>query len=115
MEMFFGLLVMLATPGYILLQLACVFVAWREGWWAAFLAPLLLSIPLAGWCIYAYTQESNLWPLGFILFAPLGCIYLLVLLVARALAPPSNRPPAGPGRREIGWLKGVISLFVSLI
>jgi hypothetical protein len=47
------------------------------------LAPLLLSVPIAGWCLYALSQDSNLWPLPFILFAPLGVLYLVIVLVLR--------------------------------
>jgi hypothetical protein len=95
MEIIFGLAIMLATPAYLVLQVACVFVAWHKGWWAAFLAPLVLAVPAAAWCLYALAQDSNLWPLTFILFAPLGCAYLVVVLILRAVAPPSPRPPGG--------------------
>jgi len=90
MELLFGLALMLGAPIYLVLQTACIFVAWREGWWMAFLAPLVLAVPIALWCLFALAQDSNLWPLTFILFAPFGCAYLLVVLVLRAMAPPSR-------------------------
>lgn len=97
MDVLIGLVMMLATPAYLILQVACVFVAWREGWGTAFLAPLVLAVPIAVWCLFAYAQESNLWPLGFILFAPLGCVYLIVVLILRAVFPASSPPPSGAG------------------
>ncbi|MBN9304808.1 MAG: hypothetical protein BGO82_11125 [Devosia sp. 67-54] len=107
MDVLIGLFVMLATPGYLILQVACLFVAWREGWWAAFLAPLLLAVPIAAWCVYALAQDSNLWPLTFILFAPFGCIYLIIVLVLRAVFPASGQPPSGPGAGSVRRLKKI--------
>lgn len=85
MDLLFGLILMLSAPGYLILQAAGIFVASREGWWPAFLAPLVFSVPLALWCAVAFAAESNLWPMPFILFAPLGSIYLLVVITARAV------------------------------
>ncbi len=87
MELFslvIGAVVMFATPGYIALQIIAVISARSEGWRAAALAPLLFSVPIAGWCLFALTQESNLWPVPFILFAPLGALYLIGLFGLRA-------------------------------
>lgn len=115
MGVIIGLALMLATPAYLILQIACLFVAWREGWWAAFLAPLWLAAPAAAWCIFAYTQESNLWPLTFILFAPFGCLYLIVVLVLRSIAPPSSAPPAGPGESDMHGMRTMLSIFTSIL
>lgn len=79
-----GALVTFATPGYMALQIVAIVSARSEGWRTAALLPLLLSVPIAVWCLFALAQDSNLWPLPFILFAPLGCLYLLGLLGLRA-------------------------------
>lgn len=78
------------TPAYLGLQIASVFIARREGWRIAFLAPLLFSVPIAAWCFFALMQESNLWPLPFVFFAPLGAAYLMIVLILRALVPMSS-------------------------
>lgn len=73
---------MLGVPAYIALQ---IYIPKRlhGGWrWAA-MAPLFIAVPVALFCLFALTQESNLWPLTFILFAPLGAIYLGILGAAR--------------------------------
>jgi hypothetical protein len=74
-----GSAVMLTVPAYLVLQpLAAIRL--RAGWRVAALAPLLLAIPAVLWSLYALSRQSNLWPLTFILFAPFGTIYLLILL-----------------------------------
>ena len=74
-----GAFVMAAVPAYFVLQpLALMRLVGR--WKAAALAPLLPAIPAIVWSAYAFSQESNLWPLVFILFAPFGSIYLAALL-----------------------------------
>jgi hypothetical protein len=77
----------LGVPGYIVMQLGTLVVARYEGWRAAFAAPLFLAVPIAAWCLLGFAQGSNLWPLPFLLFAPVGCLYLMVVLSARALIP----------------------------
>jgi hypothetical protein len=73
-----GSLVMLSVPAYFVLQ-PLALVRFERSWRIAAAAPLALAIPAALWSLYALTQESNLWPLVFILFAPLGTLYLLIL------------------------------------
>ena len=74
MELFslvLGAVVMFATPGYIALQIGTVVSARSQGWRVAALVPLLFAVPIAAWCLFALVQDSNLWPLPFILFAGL--------------------------------------------
>jgi len=78
-------MVMLGVPAYIALQIY-VPKHLRGGWrWAA-MAPILIAVPIALFCLFAFAKESNLWPLTFILFAPLGAAYLGILQVARRFA-----------------------------
>jgi len=72
--------IFLAFPAYFVLQ---PFAAIRlnGGWRVAALAPLLFAIPAVAWSFYALSQGSNLWPLVFILFTPLGTLYLVILLL----------------------------------
>jgi hypothetical protein len=44
------------------------------------------------WSPYALSQGSNLWPLVFILFAPLGTLYLAVLLSMAAIMRTASAP-----------------------
>jgi hypothetical protein len=74
-----GFVVMLATPVYLLLQVWAPMKV-SGGWRSAALAPLLPAIPLLIWCAYALSDESNLWPLPLILFAPFGAGYLVVVV-----------------------------------
>ena len=82
-----GSIITLTVPAYFLLQ-PWAAVRLRGGWRIASLAPLLIAIPTALWSLYALSRDSNLWPITFILFAPFGTIYLLMLLLLhRALRP----------------------------
>jgi hypothetical protein len=76
-----GSAAMLAAPAYFILQ------PWAAtgligGWRRAALLPLLPATPLLLWCSYAFADHSNLWPVPFLLFAPFGTFYLVILLVA---------------------------------
>ncbi len=82
-DLVLGLALMAGTPIYLALQLVVPLQVAGTTWRVAALLPLLLSVPVAGWCLYALSQDSNLWPLPFILFAPLGALYLVALLATR--------------------------------
>lgn len=84
MDMLLGLAVMLSPPAYLVLQVVMPMTASTSGERLAALLPLLLSVPIALWCLYALGQESNLWPLPFIFFSPFGAGYLVVALLVRA-------------------------------
>ena len=82
MDGLIGSLVMAMVPAYFILQpLALLRLSGR--WRIAASAPLILAIPAAAWCLFALAQESNLWPLAFIFFAPVGTLYLGTILVLR--------------------------------
>src|SRR5262249_28318821 len=82
-----GSTVMFAAPVYLVLQ-PWIALRLKGGWRTAALVPLILAVPLLAWCAYAFTQESNLWPVPFLLFAPFGTAYLLgVFLIHRWSAP----------------------------
>ena len=90
MDMLTGFLLMGMVPAYFVLQpLALIRLSGR--WRTAAAAPLILAIPAAGWCLLAFAHESNLWPLVFIFFAPVGTLYLgtilILYLVLRRRAP----------------------------
>lgn len=76
-----GLLIMVGAPAYIALQVWLA-LRLRGGWRKAALTPLLLAIPLFAWCAYAFADNSNLWPVPFLLFAPFGAAYLIIIYVA---------------------------------
>jgi hypothetical protein len=76
-----GSTVMLAVPAYLVLQPWAAFHL-KGPWRFAALAPLILAGPILIWCAYAFVDQSNLWPVPFLLFAPFATSYLgfLVLL-----------------------------------
>jgi hypothetical protein len=72
---------MLAALAYFILQ-PWAGAKLTEGWRRAALLPLLSATPLLLWCAYAFADQSNLWPVPFLLLAPFGTFYLIILLVA---------------------------------
>ena len=78
-----GLALIAGTPVYLILQIVAPVQLHPTSWRVVALLPLIVSLPVAGWCGYALSQDSNLWPLPFILFAPLGALYLVALLATR--------------------------------
>ena len=81
-----GSAAMLTAPVYFILQ-PWAAARLTGGWRRAALLPLLPATPLLLWCAYAFADQSNLWPVPFLLFAPFGTFYLVILLVvARARA-----------------------------
>jgi hypothetical protein len=82
MDALIGLLLVWMVPAYFVLQpVALLRLAGK--WRIAAALPLILAIPALAFCLYALAQDSNLWPMVFILFAPLGTLYLAALLVIR--------------------------------
>jgi hypothetical protein len=75
-----GSVAMLAAPAYFILQ-PWAAAQLTGGWRKAALLPLIPAIPLLLWCAYAFADQSNLWPVPFLLFAPFGTIYLVILLI----------------------------------
>ena len=83
MEWLIGELVTLAGPAYFFLQLFTA-VRYRGRWRVLALVPLILMLPLAVHAGFAFAAGSNLWPVLLILAAPVACLYLLGLTVAKA-------------------------------
>jgi hypothetical protein len=82
MNVLIGLLVVSLVPAYFVLQpVALLRLSGR--WRIAAALPLILAIPALAFSLYALAQDSNLWPMVFILFAPPGTLYLAALLVLR--------------------------------
>jgi hypothetical protein len=80
-DQFLGLFVMAAVPGYFVLQ-PLALMRYRRGWRKAAMVPLVGGIPTILWSVFALSQESTLWPLTFLLFAPVGTLYLIALITA---------------------------------
>ena len=74
-----GSILMLMVPAYFVLQPVAL-VTLRGKARIAALLPLIPAVPILLWCAYAFADQSNLWPLTFILFAPFGSIYLAIVL-----------------------------------
>jgi hypothetical protein len=80
----FDFLLMAGPPGYLVLQ-AALPPFYRGGWRKAALVPLIATVPITLWCLVAFTQESNLWPLPFLLCAPIAFAYLAGLALLNAM------------------------------
>jgi hypothetical protein len=82
------LLFMLAgwsIPGYFILQVA-LYYRWRDGWRKAALLPLLATVPITAYTLFAFAKGSNLWPLVMLFTVPFAFIYLVALMLARRLS-----------------------------
>jgi hypothetical protein len=88
-KIWFGLVVVLlpvaflTVPGYPILQL---FTLWKLRGPARLLSalPLAFMLPVYAFCLYAFLQKSNLWPLYAIFASPVAFIFtLVVFLIAR--------------------------------
>ena len=77
--------------GYLVLQ---PLMAFRLSgvWRIAALVPLIAVVPVIAHAAYAFTQGSNIWPLGLIFFMPFAFLYLLVIAATRWLAGRRVRP-----------------------
>lgn len=82
MDLFIGLLVMACVPAYFVVQPMTLW-CWPGRWRLAAMAPLLLTVPAFCFSLYAYSRDSNLWPLTLIFAAALGTMYLAALCLAR--------------------------------
>jgi len=79
-DLFAGFAFMAGVPGYFVLQ-PWALIRFRGGWRIAALVPLIGAVPTIVWSLYALSKDSNLWPLTFIFFAPLGSLYLVALML----------------------------------
>jgi hypothetical protein len=79
-----GQVIMAFTPLYFILQ---IWFAWAFNgrWRVAALVPLIGFVPALIISLDALSRGSNLWPIVVIFFAPLGCIYLLCVGLARMI------------------------------
>jgi hypothetical protein len=72
----------LSIPGYFILQ----FWTWRRwagGWWVLGLLPLIVTVPVGVYTLFALAAGSNLWPLLMIFTLPCAFAYLAVAGLAR--------------------------------
>lgn len=80
--MLLGFAVMMMVPGYFVLQ-PLTLLRFKGGWRTAAMVPLIGAAPTIVWSLYALSQDSNLWPITFIFFAPVGSLYLVGLMAIR--------------------------------
>lgn len=84
MERLVAELIALSVPTYFFLQLFTL-LRYRHIWRLVAGVPLLLMIPLGVHAAVAFSVGSPLWLAPIILAAPVACVYLLALTVAKAL------------------------------
>lgn len=58
---------------------------WRGGWRKLAMLPLVISVPVSLYTLFALLAGSNLWPLVMLFTFPLLCLYLLAVLLIRTL------------------------------
>lgn len=80
-----------SVPGYFILQ-AMLWRRWQGGWRLAARLPLLLTLPLTAYTLFALAAGSNLWPLMMLFLMPLAFAYLLALMLIRHLANRRRQP-----------------------
>jgi hypothetical protein len=81
------LLIMLAgwsIPGYFILQIY-LFLRSRGRWRAASALPLLGTVPLIAYTLYALMAGSNLWPLMLLFLMPFAFVYLVAVWLAKSI------------------------------
>ena len=92
---FLGLAVMLCVPGYFVLQ-AALPLRLRGAWRKASLVPLVGAIPALLHAMTALAAGSNIWPIIFVFFSLLACLYLIGLLALKfVLGNFATRPAQG--------------------
>jgi len=82
---FWMLLIMFAgwsIPGYFILQVV-LYRRWRDGWRRAALVPLIGTLPITAYTLFALFQGSILWPLLMLFTLPFAFLYLLALVLAK--------------------------------
>jgi hypothetical protein len=82
---FWMMLVMLAgwsIPGYFVLQIV-LYRRWHGGWRKAALVPLVGTVPITAYTLFALLKGSNLWPLVMLFTLPFAFLYLLALVIAK--------------------------------
>lgn len=58
---------------------------WRGGWRKVAMLPLVISLPVLLYTLFALLAGSNLWPLVMLFTLPVLCLYLLAVLLVRTL------------------------------
>jgi len=81
-DLFLGFAFMGGVPAYLVLQ-PLTLLRFKGGWRTAAMVPLIGAAPTIVWSLFALSQGSNLWPLTFIFFAPIGTLYLVALMATR--------------------------------
>lgn len=75
----------ISVLGYLVLQV-WLLSHWSGGWRVAALVPLVATVPLFGYTLFALGAGSNLWPLALLLLMPFAFLYLLALAGVRWVA-----------------------------
>ena len=75
----FLIFLFLTAPAYWYLQVQLL-LNWKDGWRKRAAAPLIISIPLLLYTLFALFKGSNLWPLMMIFISPILFISLLIII-----------------------------------
>lgn len=85
-DMLFVQLLFLSIPFYWILQIILIF-KWSGRWRTRVYLPLLISIPLLIYTLYALYAGSNLWPLMMLFITPFTLLFLLILMGIKKFSP----------------------------
>ncbi|KTD58884.1 hypothetical protein [Legionella shakespearei] len=83
-DVLFFQLLYLSVPLYWILQIT-VLLRWPEEWRKTACLPLLISIPLLVYTLYALYKQSNLWPLMMLFITPITLLILLVIMIYKKM------------------------------
>jgi hypothetical protein len=73
-----------SIPGYFILQIY-LFLRSRGRWRTAVALPLVGTVPLIAYTLYALMAGSNLWPLMLLFSMPFAFVYLVAVWLAKGL------------------------------
>ena len=84
-------LMFLSVPAYFIAQVYTL-IKWKGGWRVASIIPAILMSGVLIYTVYAFIQESNLWPLVLIFVSPVAVGYLFLLALIKKLAGARSGP-----------------------
>jgi hypothetical protein len=83
-DVLFFQLLNLSIPLYWILQIT-VLLKWSAEWRKVACLPLLISIPLLVYTLYALYMQSNLWPLMMLFITPITLLILLIIMIYKKM------------------------------
>lgn len=83
-DVLFFQLLYLSVPLYWILQIRLL-LKWSDGWRKLACIPLLISLPLVIYTLFALFAGSNLWPLMMLFITPVTLLMLLIIMLYKKM------------------------------